>query len=94
MGVQITIKAADMAAAGWVATHTVQPDREVDMGDGGYPEIIQGDAWTTWNRPSDGVQIRTYYVQSGDFFADCRSGGSNEELFERLGLLKLSHSLW
>ncbi len=94
MGVQITIKATDMVAAGWTVTHTVQPDREVDLGEGGYPETIQGDAWSTWTRPSDGAEVRAYYLPSGDFFADCRSGGSNEELFERLGLLKLPHSLW
>ena len=92
MGVQITIKAADMAAAGWSVKHTVEEDRVIDLGEGGWPEIVPGDAWSTWTRASDGAQVRAHY--GDDFVADCRPGGHNEELFERLGLLKLPHSLW
>ena len=94
MGVKITIKAADMVAAGWTVTHTVRPYREVDLGDGGYSEVIHRHAWSTWTRPSDGAEVHAYYVMSGDFVADCRPDGSNQALFEHLGLLKLPHSLW
>ena len=92
MGTHITIKAADMIAAGWVSTHTVEPDRiEEDSLTG---DLIQvgGAAWTTWRRLFDGVCVVAYH--SDDFVADCRYGGENEARFERLGLLALPHEKW
>lgn len=91
MGKQIVIKAADMAAAGWVAGHVVQPDRVVADDHTGEPVVFQGDAWTTWMHPS-GASIRAYHRT--DFVADCRDGGENEAVFRRLGLLDLPHTRW
>ncbi|MDD2819175.1 MAG: hypothetical protein PHN51_10350 [Candidatus Nanopelagicales bacterium] len=91
MGKQIVIKAADMAAAGWVATHTVQQGRVVADDHTGDPVVITGDAWTTWTHTC-GASIRAYHKT--DFVADCRGGGENEAVFRHLGLLDLPHTRW
>jgi hypothetical protein len=89
MSTQITIKSADMTAAGWVATHTVEPTQiEVDDWTGELTQV-GGASWTTWRRLFDGVCVVAYH--SDDFVADCRHGGENEARFERLGLLSLPH---
>ena len=90
MSTQITIKGSDMVAAGWVSTHTVEPNRiEVDDCTGDLV-TVGGAAWTTWHRLFDGVCVVAYH--SDDFVADCRYGGENEARFERLGLLSLPHT--
>ena len=92
MGMQITIKASDMLAAGWTFAHTVEEERVVPCDWTGDPVYIPGDSWTMWSRASDGAQVRGYL--SANFRADCRYGGHNEALFERLGLLALPHERW
>jgi hypothetical protein len=92
MPTQVTIKAADMRSAGWVATHTVEPVRVEQCDCTGELIQVGGAAWTTWRRLFDGVCVVAYH--SDDFVADCRYGGENEARFERLGLLSLPHTKW
>ncbi len=86
MGVQITIEAADMVAAGWTEVTEVQDYYEYDAEGNEYPApynlsvFIKGD-----------VKLHSY--TTGAFFADCNDWGSNKALFQSLGLFDIPHIL-
>lgn len=90
MSVQIRIPAAAMLSAGWVRTLVDVPEYVYPDDHTGDPVYVPGDTYPVWEK--DGVALRSLFTVNGDFLADCRDGGHNRRLFQRLGLLKLPHS--
>lgn len=86
MGTQISITSKVMVAAGWKEEEVGRQYVELD-GDGeervGYHYVS---VFT-----KDNCQLTSYC--NGSFFADCKEGGQNKALFQKVGLFDLPHSI-
>ena len=89
MGVQLTIKAETMKAAGWTSTDVVEAEAYWDE----YAQIMfPAMVDRCWDHPERG-RIWAYAVSSGDFYIDCNVWGRNRQRCIDLGLFDLEHYL-